>query len=148
MLTTVKPRLIRTPHYYRQFAFSLGKESPCNFSKFNPLNTDTFYRPLSVPMLESQFPLASSRYKIFLGQPPNLNHAILTFYWHITEEEKDFLLFSSGDCSNLLSIFQCVGLCEAKRWCEAQVCQAHSVDQENLVPQDGEILIDTGKAPH
>ena len=34
-------RLIRTPRYYRQFALSLGKESPYIFSKFNPLNTDT-----------------------------------------------------------------------------------------------------------
>ena len=42
----VKPRftdthLIRTPHYYGQFALSLGKESPYIFSKFNPVNTDT-----------------------------------------------------------------------------------------------------------
>ena len=29
------------PHYYRQFALSLGKESPYVFSRFNPLNTDT-----------------------------------------------------------------------------------------------------------
>ena len=34
-------RLIRTPHYYEQFALSLGKESPYIFSKVNPLNTDT-----------------------------------------------------------------------------------------------------------
>ena len=33
--------LIQTPHYYGQFALSLGKESPYIFSKFNPLNTDT-----------------------------------------------------------------------------------------------------------
>ena len=33
-------RLIRTPHYYGQFALSLGKESPYSFPKFNPLNTD------------------------------------------------------------------------------------------------------------
>ena len=44
---TVKPRftldtlLIRTPHFYGQFALSLRKESPYMFSKFNPLNTDT-----------------------------------------------------------------------------------------------------------
>ena len=42
----VKPRFLpdtrskRTLHYYRQFALSLGKESPYTFSKFNPLNTD------------------------------------------------------------------------------------------------------------
>ena len=41
----VKPRftdtrLIRTPHYYGQFALSLGKESPYIFSKFDPLNTN------------------------------------------------------------------------------------------------------------
>ena len=39
-------RLIWTPHYYQQFALSLGKEHPYFFlSKFNPLNTDsrTFY---------------------------------------------------------------------------------------------------------
>ena len=34
-------RLIRTPHYYGQFALSLGKESAYIFSKFNPLNKDT-----------------------------------------------------------------------------------------------------------
>ena len=38
---TVKPRLKRTPHYYGQFALSLGKEIPYIFSKSNPLNTDT-----------------------------------------------------------------------------------------------------------
>ena len=43
---TVKPclkdtRLIRTSHYYRQFALSLGKGSRYIFSEFNPLNTDT-----------------------------------------------------------------------------------------------------------
>ena len=32
----------------RQFALSLWKESPYIFSKFNPLNTDTFYGALSV----------------------------------------------------------------------------------------------------
>ena len=33
--------LIWTPHYYRQFALSLGKETPYIFSKFNLFNTDT-----------------------------------------------------------------------------------------------------------
>ena len=42
---TVKPcfaniRLIRTPHYYGQFALSPSKESPYLFSKSNLLNTD------------------------------------------------------------------------------------------------------------
>ena len=32
---------LRTPHYYGQFALSLGKESPYIFFTFNPLNTDT-----------------------------------------------------------------------------------------------------------
>ena len=41
-------RFIRTPHYYGQFALSLGKESPYIFSKFNTLNTDTFHGPFSV----------------------------------------------------------------------------------------------------
>ena len=36
---------MRTPHYYGQFALSLGNESPYIFSKFNPLNTDTSYAP-------------------------------------------------------------------------------------------------------
>ena len=31
-------RIIRTPHYYGQFALSLGKESPYIFSTFNPLS--------------------------------------------------------------------------------------------------------------
>ena len=49
----VKPRfmetcLIWTPHYYGQFALSLGKESPYIFAKFNPLITDAFYGPLGV----------------------------------------------------------------------------------------------------
>ena len=44
--SSVKPlftdtRLILTPHYYRQFELSLGKESPYVFSTFNPLNTLT-----------------------------------------------------------------------------------------------------------
>ena len=44
---TVKPRftldtlLIRTPHFYGQFALSLGKQSPYILSKSNPLDTDT-----------------------------------------------------------------------------------------------------------
>ena len=39
--------VIQTPHYYSQFALSLGKESPYIFSKkFNPLHTDTYYGPL------------------------------------------------------------------------------------------------------
>ena len=47
----------QTPHYYGQFALSLGKESPYIFSKFNLLNTDTpLKRPLSmapsVPVLK------------------------------------------------------------------------------------------------
>ena len=42
-----KPAL-RTPRYYRQFALSLGKENPYILSKFNPLNMDIFYGPLSV----------------------------------------------------------------------------------------------------
>ena len=46
VIHTVKPRLtdthlIRSPHYYRQFALSIGKESPYSFSKFKPLITDT-----------------------------------------------------------------------------------------------------------
>ena len=36
---------LRTPHYYGQFALSLGKESPYIFSKFNLVNADTFYGP-------------------------------------------------------------------------------------------------------
>ena len=32
---------IQTPHYYGQFALSLGKENPYIFFKLNPLNTDT-----------------------------------------------------------------------------------------------------------
>ena len=50
---TVKPRfapdtrLMRTPHFYGEFALSLGKQSPYVLSKFNPLNTDTpFIRTL------------------------------------------------------------------------------------------------------
>ena len=35
-------------HYYRQFSLSLKKESPYNFSKFNPLNMDT----PSIPLLQ------------------------------------------------------------------------------------------------
>ena len=46
---------MRTPYYYRQYAFSLGKESPHTFSKFNPLNTDTLFirRTRSMPPLVS-----------------------------------------------------------------------------------------------
>ena len=45
LLYTVRPRF--TPHYYGQFALSLRKESRYISSKSNPLNTDTFYGPLS-----------------------------------------------------------------------------------------------------
>ena len=46
LIYTVKSRFtdthfVRTPHYYRQFALSLGKESPYVVSKVNPLNMDT-----------------------------------------------------------------------------------------------------------
>ena len=32
---------LRAPHYYGQFAVSLGRESPYTVSKFNPPNADT-----------------------------------------------------------------------------------------------------------
>ena len=43
---TVKPRftdtrLIRTPHYYKQFALSLGKESPYIYQLIQPAHMDT-----------------------------------------------------------------------------------------------------------
>ena len=38
---TVKPFLIRTPHWYGQFVLFLEKKSPCIFLKFQPLKTDT-----------------------------------------------------------------------------------------------------------
>ena len=41
-------RLIRTPHYYGQFPLSLGWESPYIFSKFSPVNTETFYGSFSI----------------------------------------------------------------------------------------------------
>ena len=41
---------IRTPHHYRQFALSLGKESPYIFCSFNTPNTDILLiRTLSMP---------------------------------------------------------------------------------------------------
>ena len=41
--------LIGTPHYYGQFALSLGKENLYIFSKSNPLNTDSpLIRTLSI----------------------------------------------------------------------------------------------------
>ena len=45
---TVKPAHLRTRHSYGQFVLSLGKENRYIFSSFNPLNTGTFYDPLSV----------------------------------------------------------------------------------------------------
>ena len=45
---------MRTPHFYGEFALSLGKENPYILSKFNRLTTDTpfirtlFYGPISV----------------------------------------------------------------------------------------------------
>ena len=40
---------LRTPHYYGQFAVSLGRESAYTVSKFNPPNADTpFIRTLSM----------------------------------------------------------------------------------------------------
>lgn len=53
--TTAKARftetgLIPTPHYFRQFVLSLGKESPYISFKFNPFNTETLLRgTLSMP---------------------------------------------------------------------------------------------------
>ena len=55
--TRLYGHLIRTLHFYGQFALSLGKESPYIVSKFNPpymgtpliRTTDTFYNPHSVP---------------------------------------------------------------------------------------------------
>ena len=47
-------RLIRTLHYYEQFALYLGKEEPLLFSKLNPINKGTpvtFYDPPSVSVL-------------------------------------------------------------------------------------------------
>ena len=47
-------RLIRTLHYYGQFALYLGKEEPLLFSKLNPINKGTpvtFYDPPSVFVL-------------------------------------------------------------------------------------------------
>ena len=47
-------RLIRTLHYYEQFALYLGKEEPLLFSKLNPINKGTpvtFYGPPSVSVL-------------------------------------------------------------------------------------------------
>lgn len=41
--TTESKPALRTPHHYAQFALSPGKESPCIFSKFNPLD---IYIPL------------------------------------------------------------------------------------------------------
>ena len=45
-------RLIRTLHYYGQFALYLGKEEPLLFSKLNPINKGTpvtFYGPPQCP---------------------------------------------------------------------------------------------------
>ena len=57
---TVKTRftpdtcLIQTPHFYGQFALSLGKQSPYIFSKSIPLDTDTpLIRTLSMVPLVS-----------------------------------------------------------------------------------------------
>ena len=47
--------LIRTPHYYGQFALPLGKETPYIYSKFNPLNTDTLL--IRTPHYYGQFAL-------------------------------------------------------------------------------------------
>ena len=41
-------RLIRTLHYYEQFALYLGKEEPLLFSKLNPINLSLSMAPLSV----------------------------------------------------------------------------------------------------
>ena len=80
MLTTVKPRLIRTPHYYRQFAFPWGKKAFVASLNSTPLIRTLSIAPLVSPCLNLNFHLPRLDGKIFLGQPPNLNHAILTFY--------------------------------------------------------------------
>ena len=75
-------RLIRTPHYYGQFALSLGKESPYIFFKFDPLNTDApFIRTLS--MVPSPFALTGFDCTLF------------------------FTLYQDGDYTAVLSRFHC-----------------------------------------
>ena len=54
------PHFADTSLYYSQFAFSLGKESPFIFFKFNLLNLDTFYSALSVPVNKVWVNLQSS----------------------------------------------------------------------------------------
>ena len=79
---TVKPRLIRTLHYYRQFALSLGKEISYIFFKFNPLNTDTpFIRTPS--MVPSPFALTGCGCTLY------------------------FTLYQDGDYTAVLSRFHC-----------------------------------------
>ena len=51
-------RLIQTPHYYGQFSLSLGKENSYIFSNLDPLNTDTFYGPLSTVSVLTGFDCA------------------------------------------------------------------------------------------
>ena len=69
--------LIRTPHYYGQFALSLEKESPYIFSKLNPLNTDTFYGLLSVRI--KGFDSDLSRLKRVEKLHPVSNH--ISYFW-------------------------------------------------------------------
>ena len=94
---TVKPRftldtlLIRTPHFYGQFALSLGKQSPYILSKSNPLDTDTpLIRTLSmVPsvsvLTEFDCVLCTSHCTgtvIMQGSLYNMTPWIIPVFWH------------------------------------------------------------------
>ena len=52
------------PHYYRQFALSLGKEGPYFFSKFNQLNTAPHYYCQSAFSIEKESPYFFSKFNL------------------------------------------------------------------------------------
>ena len=94
---TVKTRftpdtcLIQTPHFYGQFALSLGKQSPYILSKSNPLDTDTpLIRTLSmVPsvsvLTEFDCVLCTSHCTgtvIMQGSLYNMTPWIIPVFWH------------------------------------------------------------------
>ena len=94
---TVKTRftpdtcLIQTPHFYGQFALSLGKQSPYIFSKSNPLDTDTpLIRTLSmVPLVSvlTEFDRVLCTWHctgtlIMQGPLYNMTPWIIPVFWH------------------------------------------------------------------
>ena len=69
------------PHYYGQFALFLGRETPSIFSKFNPLNMDTFSKAsLSVQVL-TWFDCNHKMFPLLILQMPHLMLQVIVHFY-------------------------------------------------------------------